>query len=105
MGAKKFKSALSMFVAFALSFNSILPATFADKDTIADKRKQVIEIADKILAKDDLATRFRGTTYSNEGNFKNFQKLLGMILGKVRKNGSLKRKVFLKMPAITQSQR
>ena len=72
MGAKKFKSALSMFVAFAVSFNSILPATFADKDTIADKRKQVIEIADKILAKDDLATRFRGTTYSNEGNYEKF---------------------------------
>ena len=61
-----------MFVAFAVSFNSILPATFADKDTIADKRKQVIEIADKILAKDDLATRFRGTTYSNEGNYEKF---------------------------------
>ena len=72
MGAKKFKSALSMFVAFAVSFNSILPATFADKDTIADKRKQVIEIADKILAKDDLATRFRGTTYSNEGSYEKF---------------------------------
>ena len=72
MGAKKIKSALSMFVAFAVSFNSILPATFADKDTIADKRKQVIEIADKILAKDDLATRFRGTTYSNEGSYEKF---------------------------------
>ena len=72
MGAKKFKSALSMFVAFAVSFNSILLATFADKDTIADKRRQVIEIADKILAKDDLATRFRGTTYSNEGNYEKF---------------------------------
>ena len=72
MGAKKIKSALSMFVAFAVSFNSILPATFADKDTLTDKRRQVIEIADKILAKDDLATRFRGTTYSNEGNYEKF---------------------------------
>lgn len=72
MGAKKFKSALSMFVAFAVSFSSILPATFADKDTLTDKRRQVIEIADKILAKDDLATRFRGTTYSNEGNYEKF---------------------------------
>ena len=72
MGAKKIKSALSMFVAFAVSFSSILPATFADKDTLTDKRRQVIEIADKILAKDDLATRFRGTTYSNEGNYEKF---------------------------------
>jgi len=72
MGAKKIKSALSMFVAFAVSFNSILPATFADKDTLTDKRRQVIEIADKILAKDDLATRFRGTTYSNEGSYEKF---------------------------------
>jgi len=72
MGAKKIKSALSMFVAFAVSFSSILPATFADKDTLTDKRRQVIEIADKILAKDDLATRFRGTTYSNEGSYEKF---------------------------------
>ena len=61
-----------MFVAFAVSFSSILPATFADKDTLTDKRRQVIEIADKILAKDDLATRFRGTTYSNEGSYEKF---------------------------------
>ena len=42
MGAKKIKSALSMFVAFAVSFSSILPATFADKDTLTDKICQVI---------------------------------------------------------------
>ncbi|EHL19708.1 hypothetical protein HMPREF9628_01397 [Peptoanaerobacter stomatis] len=73
---QKLKSCLSMLIAFTVGFSCISPTAFADENNLGAKRKQVIEVADRILKRDDLATRFRGTTYTDNENYDNFSDTL-----------------------------
>ncbi|MGP1598407.1 MAG: S-layer homology domain-containing protein, partial [Peptoanaerobacter stomatis] len=73
---QKLKSCLSMLIAFTVGFSCISPTAFADENNLGAKRKQVIGVADRILERDDLATRFRGTTYTDNENYDNFSDTL-----------------------------